>query len=427
LPPEAQMAIFADKPPGCSRKVIIATTIAETSVTLPGIRYVVDTGKHKTRHVAPATGMENLVVEDVSQAQAAQRAGRAGRVQAGYCFRLYTEDAFNRLPATSVPEILRVSLAQVVLQLKGMGVQDPTQFEFVTPPVKMSLVRASRLLFALGALDEQMELTSHGKKLAKLPLDPVFGHLLLKSGEYSCVREILIAVSVLSADNLFYRPGDGGENGRGLETKAAAAHRRFMSHEGDLPTYLNVFNAWQREAKYIAPNATRKAQKQALQQQQGKQLVSHGEWCKRNFISGRALARAGNVREQLRRLCSRPVVENGLGMDVNSTCDNDHERFLKCVAAGLFLQAAARNEVENDNSGRGNSGLVVSSRGRYTTILGKQPVAVHPTSAMFNRQPVPKCVVYTELVITKKTYIRGVTQIREEWLHEIAPTLYSRK
>jgi HrpA-like RNA helicase len=143
LPPEAQLAAFAEKPAGCRRKVILATNIAETSVTLPAIRYVVDTGKHKCRNVAAATGMESLTVSDISQAQAAQRAGRAGRVQAGICFRLYTEGAYNSLPEASVPEILRVNLAQVVLQLKGMGIKDLATFEFVTPPSKASLVRAT--------------------------------------------------------------------------------------------------------------------------------------------------------------------------------------------------------------------------------------------------------------------------------------------
>ena len=435
LPAEAQLAVFAEKPPGCARKVILATTIAETSITLPGIRYVVDTGKHKSRHVAAGTGMETLSVQDVSQAQAAQRAGRAGRVQAGLCFRLYTEDAFDRLPASSVPEILRINLAQVVLQLKGMGIQNVAQFEFVTPPEKASLIRAMKQLYALSALDDKMELTAYGKKLAKLPLDPMFGHLLLKSGEYNCVKEMLTAVSVLSAENLFYRPATG--EGSGIEAKASAAHRRFTSHEGDLPTFVNVYNAWQREAIYVPPTAGgQKAQKRLRQQQQqqqkgNKQLLLHGEWCQRNFISGRALARAFHVRAQLRRLCARPAEQHGLGMDVTTSCGRDDVRFLKCVAAGLFLQAASRIKVDDSSERRqhanrngGRSGQVLSSRGRYRTKMGNEVVAVHPTSTMFNRQPAPACVVYTELVVTKKTYIRGVTQIREEWLHEVAPNFH---
>lgn len=429
LPADAQLATFQDKPLGCTRKVILATNIAETSVTIPAVRYVVDTGKHKTRHVSTATGMESLAVDDISQAQAAQRAGRAGRVQAGVCFRLFTEDAFNQLPETGVPEILRVNLAQVVLQLKGMGIQDPSTFDFVTPPDKASLVRAMKLLYGLSALDDQMQLTDVGRKLAKLPLDPLYGFLLLKSAEFGCVKEMLTVVSVMSAENLFYVPSGSG----GIVAKAAAAaHRRFVSHEGDLPTFSNIYNAWKREAIYIPPAfGGIKAQKRRLQQlseedsgRKGK-LMTHGEWCQRNFISGRALTRADNVRNQLKNICSLSCDKNGLGLDVNLSAGSDLERFLKCVAAGLFMQAASRNKTEDGDTGKGRSGLITSTRGRYITKVGNISVSVHPSSTMFNRQPAPKCVVYTELVVTKKSYIRGVTQIREEWLQLVAPNFYS--
>lgn len=122
--------------------------------------------------------MESLTIQDISQAQAAQRTGRAGRVSAGVCFRLYTEDAFASLEEASTPEILRVNLAQVVLMLKGMGVHNPADFDYLTPPSKQSLKKACELLYALEALDDQLELTEYGKKMAKLPVDPIFAHLL---------------------------------------------------------------------------------------------------------------------------------------------------------------------------------------------------------------------------------------------------------
>jgi ATP-dependent RNA helicase DHX8/PRP22 len=427
LPAELQLNAFTKKPPGCIRKVILATNIAETSVTIPAIRYVIDTGKYKCRFVTSSTGMECLNIFNISQAQAAQRAGRAGRVQAGLCFRLYTEDAYGTLAATSIPEILRVNLAQVVLQLKGMGIEDPTTFEFVTPPDQQSLVRAMKLLYALSALDDDMTLTEYGKKLAKLPLDPVYGHLLLRSAEHGCMKEMLTVVSVLSADNLLYTP-----SGEGLaSSKATTAHRRFISHEGDIPTYLNVYAAWEREATFFGTSMNaRKAEKRMHRQERnsdgGNKLQSHGDWCQQNSLSGRALARAFDVRIQLQNLCRRPVAQNGLGLDVTTSCGEDRERFLKCVAAGLFLQAASRIKTDVDvNKGKGRSGQITSSRGRYRTKVGNETVSVHPTSSMFNRQPAPNCVVYTELVVTKKSYIRGVTQIREEWLNEVAPTFYS--
>lgn len=420
LPPEAQMFAFQPKPDGVQRKIILSTNIAETSVTLEGIRYVVDCGKHKTRDFSGITGMESLTVHDVSKAQAAQRTGRAGRVSSGVCFRLYTEDAFESLEKTTAPEVLRVNLAQVVLQLKGMGVHDPRTFDFVTPPSEQSLLKAFELLFALGAVDTEMKLTDHGRRLAKLPLDPVFGHLLLQSPKYGCSSEMLTAVSMLSAENIFYRPG--GDAQGGMSAKAAAAHKRFASHEGDLPTLLNVFNAWRSEAVYV-PVGNRKAQKKRLKAQAGGKVL-HGEWCTRNFVSGRALSRALDVRNQLADICRRDISKNGLGMDVTQSCGAEMTAFLKCVCAGLFLQVASRIKATVEVDARGRSGILGPSRGRYRTKVGSREVSIHPTSTMFGRNPAPKCVVYTELLTTKKTYIRGVTQVREEWLIEVAPHFF---
>lgn len=420
LPPDLQMFAFQPKPEGCTRKIILSTNIAETSVTLDGIRYIVDTGKHKTRDFSSATGMESLQVQDISKAQAAQRAGRAGRVSDGECFRLFTLDAFNSLEETTVPEILRVNLAQVVLQLKGMGVKDPTKFEFVTPPDPQSLRRACHHLYALGALDDKMELTTYGSKLARLPVDPVFAHLLLQSVNYGCTAEILIAVSMLSTDQLMYRP-----SGDQLAARAAEAHRRFASHEGDLPTFLNVYHAWKKEAIYISSSTSSKKSKKKRDKEGAKGKLLHGDWCKRNFITARSLARAHDVHHQLRTICSRPLDRNGLGMDVSKSCGEDMTAFLKCVCAALFMQSAERAKASKEINGRGKSGSL-SSTPKYRTKVGNRPVSIHPTSTMFGRNPPPKCVVYTELVTTKKTYIRGVTQIREEWLAEVAPKFFNK-
>lgn len=419
LPPTQQMIAFAKKPAGCNRKVVVATNIAETSVTIPDIRYVVDCGKHKCRKVVAdtTTGMEVLEVEPISQSQAAQRSGRAGRVQFGICFRLYPELAFNLLEEQATPEILRVNLAQVVLQLKEMGVSNPTEFEFVTKPDRSSLIRATKVLYALDALDEKMELTAHGRQLAKLPLDPVFANLVLVSEKYNCTEDMLTAVSVLSADSLFYRPNNSSTKG-----KAEVAHKRFASSAGDLPTYVNVYTSWKKEALFVPPGASKKQRKVIRQKGLGRLL--HSDWCQRNFISSRALVRAHHVRAQLQRLCERPKERNGLGiLDPNSETDKDNELidFVKCAAAGLFLQAASRIHHEKEvGSGR----VAPSTRGRYTTKMGNQTVSIHPTSTLHQKHPPAGCVVYCELLTTSQTYIRGVTQIREEWLEEVAPQFF---
>ena len=288
-----------------------------------------------------------------------------------------------------------------------MGISDPSSFEFLTPPNAESLKRATKLLYALNALDDQLDLTEYGKKLANLPLDPVYGHLLLQSAQYSCVTEILTIVSMLSVENLFYLPSakniganDGSSNsGAGSRVKAAMAHKRFVSHEGDLPTFLNVYRAWRDEAIFVPGTAGgRKAQKKLLklqeqQQQQrsnnnGNKLL-HGDWCTRNYVSGRSLTRAHAIRKQLEMLCSRPMHQNGLGMDVTLSCRNSSvkspkdgggiEMMYKCIASGLFLQVASRikttglTDINNSRTRHaGRSGDVLSQqqlRGRYRLVI----------------------------------------------------------
>jgi len=413
LPPEQQMVAFADNIPGASRKIILSTNLAETSVTLANVAFVVDSGRHKTRRFNPATGMEALEVESIAKAQGTQRAGRSGRTRPGICLRMFTEETWEELEEAAAPEILRVNLAQVVLQLKAMKIEDPRKFDYVTPPDTQSLIKAFKQLYALGALDAGMQLTDHGRKMAILPLSPVFANMVLKSKEFGCVSEILTVVAMLSAENVFYRPS--GENS-GAAQKAAAAHRRFVSHEGDLPTLLSVYKAWTAEAAYLGAGV--KHRDKRMKQMVGKEKMSHGDWCSRNYVNGRALGRAFDVRAQLEELCGRSSVKNGLGMDVGSNCGGDLLVFLKCICAGLFMQAARRDGVvKGGGAKKGGADL----RGRYKTVFGNFVCNVHPTSCMFQRNPAPQTVVYTELVVTKKSYLRGVTQVKAEWLAEVAP------
>lgn len=363
------------------------------------------------------------MVSNISKAQAAQRTGRAGRVSEGICLRLYPEDAYNLLDETTVPEILRVNLAQVVLQLKGMGVHDPRSFSFLTPPSAESIEKSFEVLMALGAIDKSMDLTVYGKEMAQLPLDPIYAHLLLQSAKFECVSEVLTVVAMLSAENIFYRPGGrGGDDSGGLSARGAAAHRRFQSYEGDMPSLLNVYNAWRKEAIYN-PSGTPRKKKQKLGNGKGSAAkLPHGDWCAQNFINGRALTRAHDVRSQLSELCSR------LGMDIHSTCGSELTTLYKCICSGLFLQVASRvaNPMEDKKKSRNGRSGIIPSRGHYKTKIGGKIVSVHPTSFMFQRNPAPKCVVYTDLLHTTKMYIRCVTQIREEWLDDLAPSIFDK-
>jgi HrpA-like RNA helicase len=257
LPSHEQLRVFEPTPKGV-RKVILATNIAETSITINGIRYVVDTGVAKVRQYHARTGMDCLIIVPVSKAEAWQRTGRAGRQQAGECYRLYTEDAFEDLREAIVPEILRTNLANVVLQLKSLGVNDILGFDFMDKPPRDALVSALEQLYALGCLDDSGNVSEPlGRQCSMFPLDPMFSKAILCSAKFGCTEEILTIVAMLSADAVFVTP-------KAQRDKAMAAKKRFGSYEGDHITYLNVFRGYQ-EAK------------------------KSNEWCKANFINAKSM------------------------------------------------------------------------------------------------------------------------------------------
>ena len=202
LPQEQQMRAFDETPPGC-RKVIIATNIAETSLTLSGLRYVIDCGLVKQR-THSTTGMDVLQTAPISQAQARQRSGRAGREAPGWCYRVYTEADYCELAPTTTPEIIRADLATVMLQLLSMGVENPLEFDFLDTPRKESTVQAMEHLHALGAVDKRFILTTKGRKMADFPLAPIYASMLLRSAEFGCaeVRSVLTCCQALPASTI---------------------------------------------------------------------------------------------------------------------------------------------------------------------------------------------------------------------------------
>ena len=254
--------------------------------------------------------------------------------------------------------------------------------------------------------------------MSQLPLDPIFANLLLQSSKFECVAEVLTVVAMLSAENIFYHPGRGSDEQGGLAARGAAAHRRFSSYEGDLPTLLNVYNTWRKEAIYVRTSTARKTKQKLGKGKASPAMLSHGDWCTQNFINGRALTRAHDVRSQLSDICSR------LGMDVHSSCSSEMTTFYRCICAGLFLQVATRlpnpDQLQGNKNSRYNAGMI-QSHGHYKTKIGGTIVSVHPSSCIFGRNPAPKYVVYTDLLHTTRMYIRGTTQIREEWLNDFAP------
>ncbi|XP_070188507.1 probable ATP-dependent RNA helicase DHX35 isoform X2 [Littorina saxatilis] len=273
LPASEQMRAF-QKAPHNSRKVVVATNIAEASITINGIVYIVDCGFVKLKAYNPTTGIESLVVIPVSKASANQRAGRAGRVRAGKAFRLYTEESFDKLPDATVPEIQRSDLAPVILQLKALGISNIVRFNFLSPPPAQSMVRGLELLYALGALDDSGNLTSPlGLQMVEFPLSPCFAKVLLVSGEFECSQEALTVAAMTQIQNIFITPS--GKRGAADKEK-----RKFAVEEGDHITLVNVFKAFLKYGK-------------------------NSRWCGEHFLNYKGLVRAVEIREQLKKLVQR--------------------------------------------------------------------------------------------------------------------------
>jgi ATP-dependent RNA helicase DDX35 len=270
LPADRQMRAFASAP-SSERKVVVSTNIAEASVTLPGVVYVVDCGFVKERVYRARSGTDALLIVPIAKASAVQRAGRAGRVRPGKCYRLYTERAFASLREQAVPEMQRCNLTTMLLQLKALGVDDVLHFPFLSPPPAETMIRGLELLFALGALDDDCRLTSPlGTTMAEFPLDPCLTKMLLAAGSTGCAEEVLSIAAVLSVQTVF-------QYAREARGSADLARRRFAVAEGDHLTLLNVFNCFQKQ----------------------RQSKVRG-WCKANYLNYGALRRALEIRAQLK-------------------------------------------------------------------------------------------------------------------------------
>ncbi|KLT41011.1 P-loop containing nucleoside triphosphate hydrolase protein, partial [Cutaneotrichosporon oleaginosum] len=367
MPSEMQSRIFDPAPPG-ARKCVIATNIAETSVTIDGIYYVIDPGFSKQNAYDPKLGMDSLIVTPISQAQARQRAGRAGRTGPGKCYRLYTELAFrNEMLPNPIPEIQRTNLAATILTLKAMGVNDLIHFDFMDPPPAATMLMALEALYALGALDDEGLLTRVGRKMADFPLDPPLSKMLIKSVDYGCSEEVLTIVAMLqSGGQVFYRPKD-------KQAQADAKKAKFHQPEGDLLTLLAVYNGW-KNSKFSNP------------------------WCFENFVHSRAMKTAQNVRKQLVGIMDR------YKHDLVS-CGTDFNRVRLAICSGFFRNAAKKDAMEG-----------------YKTLVEGTPVSIHPSSALFQRQP--EWCIYYELILTAKEYMHQVTVIEPKWLQEVAPTFF---
>jgi len=369
LDTEDQMKVF-EKPPPNTRKVVVATNIAEASITINGINYVIDCGFVKIKAFNPSTGMENLMIVSCSKPSVQQRSGRAGRTNAGKVYRLYTEDAFKALQNNTVPEIQRSNLATIILQLKALGIENILRFNFLSSPPAQLVVRALELLYSLNALDDYGRLTDpFGMRLAEFPVEPMLGTMLLNSQKFECGKEILTIAAMISVENIFICPNSA-------KHEADEEKRKFSVEEGDHITYINVYNAFLENKK-------------------------SSKWCYKHFLNYHSLLQAVSVRNQLVKYFHR------FNLSIKS-CDGDIDRLRKCIVTGFFSQAA---KLQMDGS--------------YKTVRDDVELHIHPVSVLFKRSP--KWVIFNQVVQTTKYYMRNVTVIEPEWLSELAPHFYKIK
>lgn len=371
LPPQQQQRVFEPTPTDGTRKVVVATNIAETSLTIDGVVYVVDPGFSKQKVFNPRVRVESLLVNAISRASAKQRAGRAGRTRPGKCFRLYTERSYRtEMLEATYPEILRSNLANVVLTLKKLGVDDLVHFDFMDPPAPETLMRALEMLNYLGALDDDGELTASGSHMSEFPLDPQLGKMLVESARFECGELAVTLAAMLSVPNVFVRPRDAAR-------EADACKAAFANAAGDHCTLVEVYDAFRRNG-------------------------SDSQWCYANFLNFRALRHAESVRHQLAGMMRRlklPLAAPEAGAPDYWT------RLCRCLLAGYYMQVAHYERS-----------------GSYMTVRDNQAVWLHPSTTLRGRRP--EWVLYNEFVLTTKNYVRTVSEVRGEWLLELAPHYY---
>lgn len=361
------------KPGGNMRRIVIATNVAESSLTVPGIRYVIDTGTARISRYSARSRMQRLPIEPVSRASAAQRAGRCGRVAPGVCIRLYSEDDFNARDEFTSPEIQRTNLASVILQTKALRLGNLEEFPFLEPPRTGTITDGYRMLFELGAFDERNELTEIGRRLSRLPVDPRVGRIILAGHDENCLSEILIIAAALEMQDPRERP---------LEQQQAAdtAHEQFLNEDSDFLGFLSLWDFHLRLKRNLSRSQLRKA-------------------CQQNFLSFNRMREWSDVHHQLREL-----VED-VGLKPQKRRD-DPDAIHRALLPGFLSNIA-----------------LLTERHEYTAA-NNQKVSLWPGSGLFTKKP--KWVVAAELVETTRRYVRVVARVQPAWIEPLAGHLIKR-
>jgi ATP-dependent helicase HrpA len=365
--------------PHNDRRVVLATNVAETSLTVPGIRFVVDPGTARISRYSQRTKVQRLPIEPISQASANQRKGRCGRTSDGICIRLYSEDDFASRPEFTEPEILRTNLASVILQMAALGLGDVAAFPFVEPPDRRQVNDGVQLLEELGAFDPaqpdaRKRLTVLGRRLAQLPVDPRIGRMVLQAGELGCAREVIIVAAALSIQDPRERPLD-------RQQAADERHARFADKDSDFVAHLNLWEHLREQQKLLSSSRFRML-------------------CKTEFLSFLRVREWQDVEGQLRQ------VAKSLGVRLNNS-PGDRFAIHQSVLAGLLSHIGMKDVETRD----------------YLGARGAR-FAIFPGSALFRTQP--RWVMAAELVETSRLWGRFVAKIEPEWAESLAAHLVKR-
>jgi len=358
-----QNRVFEPHP---GRRIILATNVAETSLTVPGIRGVVDPGLARMSRYSARSKVQRLPIEPISQASARQRAGRCGRLGPGVCIRLYSEDDYAGREAFTQPEILRTNLASVILQMKALNLGDVAAFPFIDPPRRGMIRDGYETLRELGAFDEKDRLTDIGRRLARLPIDPRIGRMILAADAEGCLAEVLIIGAALSVQDPRERPMDQSD-------AADEAHGRFVDERSDFLTFLRLWQAYHEQKRHLSWSKLRR-------------------WCHEHFLSFLRMREWHDVHQQLRIL----VTQGGM-------CPNDEpadeERIHRAILSGLLSSIARRGERHEYDAARGS--------GYY----------IFPGSVLFRKTP--PWVMAAEIVQTTRRYARCVASVRPQWIERV--------
>ncbi|MDN3610288.1 ATP-dependent RNA helicase HrpA [Vibrio ostreicida] len=365
--------------PHAGRRIVLATNVAETSLTVPGIKYVIDPGTARISRYSYRTKVQRLPIEPISQASANQRKGRCGRVEEGICIRLYSEQDFELRPEFTDPEILRTNLASVILQMTALGLGDIEAFPFVEAPDKRNIQDGVRLLEELGALsdkskDTKKRLTAMGKQLARLPIDPRLARMVLEAPKYGALKEVMIIASALSIQDPRERRSD-------KQQSSDDKHKRFFDEESDFLTFVNLWDYVQKQQKALSGNQFRKQ-------------------CKQDYLNYLRVREWQDVYFQIHQSMRE------MDFKLNEEPAN-YQATHSALLVGLLSHIGVKDQEKNDYQGARNA--------RFH---------IFPASGLFKKQP--KWIVSAELVETSRLWGRVIAKIQPEWVEPLAKHLIKR-